>query len=317
MNEQIKGNIYIVEDSPTQAKEISLLLNDAGHETKIFSKGEEAISFIEKEAPDLIILDIILPDIDGYTVCRRIRKLINSYIPVLMLSQRSEVEDKVDGLEIGADDYLAKPFDPRELVARVHALLRLKRLQDELERKLEEEKRDYEKLRDMAITDPLTGLYNRYYLFDILGREFTKCQRYDTPLGCIIIDVDHFRRFNNTYGHPTGDWILKELANMLKNNIRKVDIVSRYGGEEFVIIQPLSNLTSTARTATRLRQIVDERQWKSSKGLHKITISAGVSAYPEAPAKNYSELIDLADKALLEAKRKGRNRVEIFKAINI
>ncbi len=306
----MSAHILLVEDSPTQAQQVGLLLELAGYEVSVASTGDEALEMIQELGPDLVILDIILPDMDGYTVCRRIRKQAPSYIPVLMLTQRADVEDRVDGLEVGADDYLAKPFDEREFLARVAALLRIKQLQDELQHRLQNERRAYELLRQIALTDSLTKLYNRHHFAEMLQREFDTAQRYGTPLACIMIDIDHFRHFNNRYGHAIGDWVLQGVAQLLMENVRRVDVVARYGGEEFVILLPMSNLTAATETATRLRQLVENQRWESPAGPLKITISLGVAAFPEAAVDRAEDLVDCADQALLRAKANGRNRVE-------
>jgi diguanylate cyclase (GGDEF)-like protein len=247
---------------------------------------------------------------DGYTVCRRIRKQMLTYIPVLILTQRGDVEDRVDGLEVGADDYLPKPFDERELLARIAALLRIKQLQDELQHRLENERRAYESLRQIALTDSLTGVYNRHHFANMLQREFDTARRYGTPLACIMIDIDHFRNFNNRYGHAIGDWVLQGVARLFMENVRRVDIVARYGGEEFVILLPMSNLRAATETATRLRQLVETRWWESPAGPLQITISLGVAAFPEVAVDTAEDLMNCADRALLRAKENGRNRVE-------
>ena len=306
----MSAHILLVEDSPTQAQQVGLLLESAGYEVSVASTGDEALEMIQELGPDLVILDVILPDMDGYTVCRRIRKQVLSYIPVLMLTQRADVEDRVDGLEVGADDYLAKPFDEREFLARVAALLRIKQLQDELQHRLQNERRAYESLRQIALTDSLTKLYNRHHFAEMLQREFDTAQRYGTPLACIMIDIDHFRHFNNRYGHAIGDWVLQGVAQLLMENVRRVDVVARYGGEEFVILLPMSNLTAATETATRLRQLVENQRWGSPAGPLKITISLGVAAFPEAAVDRAEDLVDYADQALLRAKANGRNRVE-------
>jgi len=310
VEESMSAHILLVEDSPTQAQQVGLLLESAGYEVSVASTGDEALEMIQELGPDLVILDVILPDMDGYTVCRRIRKQVLSYIPVLMLTQRADVEDRVDGLEVGADDYLAKPFDEREFLARVAALLRIKQLQDELQHRLQNERRAYESLRQIALTDSLTKLYNRHHFAEMLQREFDTAQRYGTPLACIMIDIDHFRHFNNRYGHAIGDWVLQGVAQLLMENVRRVDVVARYGGEEFVILLPMSNLTAATETATRLRQLVENQRWGSPAGPLKITISLGVAAFPEAAVDRAEDLVDYADQALLRAKANGRNRVE-------
>lgn len=304
------GKILLVEDSPTQARQLGMLLESHGFEVAVASSGSQALEMALETVPDLVVLDLMLPDMDGYTVCRRLRKQSPYYVPVLMVTQRKAVEDRIDGLEVGADDYLPKPFDERELLARIRALMRIKRLQDELHHRLKSEKRAYKALREMALTDPLTGLYNRHHFPSLLQHEFEMARRYGTSLACIMLDIDHFRTFNNRHGHLVGDWVLQNVANLLRSSVRRVDIIARYGGEEFVILLPLSNMVSAAETARRLCQRVEGTRWESAVGPLRITISLGVAAFPEVAVETAEELVQCADQALLRAKANGRNRVE-------
>ena len=304
--------ILIVEDSPTQAQQIRLILEPAGYQVLVAPEGRQGLNMALKMAPDLVLLDVVLPDLDGYTVCRRLRQQEASRTPILMLTVRGSVEDRVDGLEVGADDYLAKPFDERELLARVHALLRTKRLRDELQKHLQEAHLSYQTWRQIAIVDYLTGLYNRHYFADVLEREFNNSQRYNTPLGCIMADIDHFRAFNNNYGHSVGDWVLQGVARILKENVRQADVVARYGGEEFVVLQPMGNREAAVDTASRLRELVGAKIWHSEAGELQVTISLGVAIFPEVQVANAKDLIACADQALYQAKQQGRNRMIIF-----
>jgi two-component system, cell cycle response regulator len=308
-----KKKILIVEDSPTQARYNAFILEDAGHEVSIATTGQMGIDMAKSIPLDLILLDVILPDMDGYKVCLEIRQLAASYIPILMLtSQKVAVEDKVDGFTAGADDYLNKPFDPRELLARVNALLRIKQMIDDMLSNLTHEHQAYQSLRRIALTDHLTKLYNRHYFAEALEREFSLAQRHNLPLSCIMTDIDHFREFNNRFGHAIGDMVLEETAKIFQDNQRKGDIIARYGGEEFVILLTITELDKAVAMAERLRTLVEEKVWESQAGELRITVSFGVSNMPATIIKSTDELVQNADKALFRAKGLGRNRVEVF-----
>jgi diguanylate cyclase (GGDEF)-like protein len=312
MKSHEEDRILIIEDSPTQALYLSQILGSAGYGTLIASTGQEGMDSAMDLSPHLIILDVVLPDLDGFSICRRMRQQIKGYTPILMLTARNDVNDRVDGLEVGADDYMAKPFDERELLARVKALLRINRVHDDLHMTLEEERGSLKVLRKVALLDHLTGVFNRHYLSEVLEREFSKAQRYNTPLACVLVDIDHFRDFNTRYGHAVGDWVLRGVAEILKKNVRDSDVVARYGGDEFVLLEPMASTETASRSAERICEMVGKQKWESSQGGLEITISMGVAAFPEIEATSASELLDFADKALYQGKRGGRNRVCLY-----
>lgn len=260
------------------------------------------------------MLDVVLPDLDGFSVCCRLRRRLAYYAPIMMLTeQRTSVEDKLDGLNVGADDYLNKPYDEREMLARVASLLRIKQIIDELHTRLANEYRSYQALKRIALIDHLTGLYNRHYFWDVIAREFSIAQRYSNPLACIMTDIDHFRDFNNSYGHPVGDWVLQNTAGQMREMLRQGDIIARYGGEEFVIVLPMTSASGAVKLAERLRATIDAAIWRHPDfGELKVTLSCGVAALPMPNVRDHQELLALADKALYQAKQEGRNQVRVF-----
>ena len=307
-----KSCILCVEDSPSQALVIKKTLEDAGYVVVITESGFESLELADKVNPDLIILDIILPDLDGYSVCRRLRMQSGNYIPVLMLSARRDLEDRLDGLEVGADDYLPKPFDRRELLARAKSLLRIKRLNQEMQVRLSEAEESFNIWRQVAITDHLTGLHNRHYLSKAVQSEFDVVDRYGSPLCMLMLDIDHFRDFNNKYGHLIGDAVLRGLGRILSSQIRRSDVVARYGGEEFVMLLPMTDLEAGASMAERVRRRVEAESLESDEGPLRITISIGVAGLPDEHIKSPKELFAKADEALYLAKEHGRNQVVVL-----
>lgn len=316
MEERNKKHVLLIEDSPTQAQYMRLLLEDAGYLVTFAETGQKGIEIAETAQPDVVLLDVVLPDMDGFSVCHRIRQRSRLYIPILMLTEkRTDMEDKVGGLAAGADEYVSKSFDDRELLARVASLLRIRQVIEDIYTRMENEEQSYQALRQPALTDRLTGLYNRHYFAEDLHRQFALARRYLNPLGCIMMDIDLFRDFNTRHGEPAGDWILQGLASLMKQNVREVDMIARYGGEEFVILLPMVDIDEAAALAERLRAMVEQHLWEdSSFGKLHITVSLGVAAIPMHGIETAECLVACADKALHRAKANGRNRVEIYEA---
>jgi diguanylate cyclase (GGDEF)-like protein len=307
-------SILIIEDSPTQALYTLSILQTAGYQGTVVSTGQGCFEVISAAPPDLILLDVNLPDMDGYEVCVKVRETAKQYIPIMMFTgERTAIEDRIAGFTSGADDYMEKPFDPRELLARVQSLLRIKNLLDEMLKRLSSTRESYQALKKIALYDHLTEIYNRHYFTEMMDREFGMAKRYATPIACILADIDYFRDFNTRAGHALGDWVLRETAALLKNSIRQGDIVARYGGDEFIFLLPMTGLDSAEEMAQRLRDIFDANEWDSPIGKLKITLSFGVAAMPAVYVETPGELIDCADKAMYEAKNLGRNRVGVYR----
>ena len=315
--EQVRKHVLLIEDSPTQAQYMRLLLEDAGYQVTFAETGQKGIEIAEASQPDVVLLDVVLPDLDGFSVCHRIRQRSRLYIPILMLTEkRTDMEDKVGGLTAGADEYLSKSSEDRELLARVASLLRIRQVIEDVYKRIENGEQSYQTLRQPALTDRLTGLYNKDYFVEDLHRQFALARRYSNPLGCALMSIDLFGEFNTRYGEPTGNWILQGVANLVKQNVREeVDMIARYRVEEFVILLPMVDIKGTAALAERLRTLVEQHPWEnSSSGRLYITLSLGVAAIPMEGIETAERLVACADKALRRAKANGRNRVEIYEA---
>src|SRR3990172_1302267 len=250
-NKKGKARILLIEDTRTQAEEIQKHLEMMGYEVSWAQDGVSGLKLVGSESPDLVILDVVLPDIDGHEVCRWI-KMQGRGIPVIMLTVKGEVGDRVMGLHTGADDYLPKPFSWEELNARIYACLRTRNIQEELRNKNLQLEELLQKVEKMAITDSLTGLYNRRRFQEAMEKEFHRCHRYKIPLSCLLIDIDHFKLVNDTYGHQTGDAVLSEIGTILMRTFREIDTVSRYGGEEFSALLPETDRKAAIQAAGRL-----------------------------------------------------------------
>ncbi|OQY27476.1 MAG: hypothetical protein B6244_10510 [Candidatus Cloacimonetes bacterium 4572_55] len=297
-----KNSILVVDDDNSIRRMLRMILTNKNFLVVEAKNGQEAIDILKKRVIDLIISDVMMPKVDGFQLCRYIKNdpnLMDSYL--LLLTAKNAINDRVTGLDIGADDYLGKPFAITELLARVKAAFRMIDMQKELKLK-------NKMLRDASIRDSLTQVYNRHYFNESISKEVARSKRYENNLSLIIVDIDHFKLINDTYGHLVGDEALKEVASALQKNTRKDDTVARYGGEEFVIILPETVLEKAHEAAERLRRVVQELKFQHNEKLIAITISAGTSSFQENKCQTENDFIDKADQSLLTAKRSGRNR---------
>jgi diguanylate cyclase (GGDEF)-like protein len=276
-----------------------------GYEVVEARDGAEAYDMLQADdAPPLAILDWVMPGLTGVDVCRRVRATPGpSYSYLLLLTSRDGTEHLVEGMEAGADDYVTKPFQAEELRARVRAGQRLLDLQHQL---LEAQAR----LREQASRDGLTGLWNRRAILEYYELHIARAERDEQPISVVLMDIDRFKKINDTYGHLAGDTVLKEVARRLVAAIRPYDGFGRYGGEEFVGILPGCELSGAIAVAERLRQIMREEPIETSEDSLSITMSFGVASARFPSSRTPEELLRAADDALYAAKRNGRDRVE-------
>ena len=298
------AKVLIVDDSRLIAHVGKTILKASGHEVLVASDGQAGVETAKAEIPDLILLDVIMPVMDGYEVCQHLKADDRTKeIPIIMLTSKAETADKVKGLQMGALDYVTKPFDEAELVARVNIHLRLKELYVTVQEKNRQ-------LQDMANRDGLTGLYNHRYFHEQLAQDFLRARRYHENLSCILLDIDFFKKFNDTHGHQTGDVVLRIIGRLIQESIRDSDLAARYGGEEFALILYHTDAQGGVEVADRLRRTVEENQIHDKGAALRVTISVGIATFPDEKIGDAKTLIECADKALYQAKANGRNRVE-------
>ncbi len=309
-----KCKLLIVDDSPTARGSLleTLESTDLFSSILVCDNGARAIEILSRHEIGFLITDLMMPHIDGFKLLSHIRRQ-DAYrdLPIILLTGQSGSFDKIKGLDLGANDYVIKPYNPAELIARVKNLLRIKELMEQLERANRDLQRANRRLQEVSITDELTGLYNRRHFWDRLDPEFKRAVRYGDPLSCLLLDIDKFKDLNDTYGHPVGDLALKELGRILKAECRGTDIVARFGGEEFIILLGRTDTDGATLFAERLRRIVEEHSFQPADmdGEIHITLSIGVVSYPNDDVHAINDLIRLADDALYRAKNGGRNRV--------
>mgnify|MGYP004506228317 CR=1 FL=1 len=302
--------ILVVDDVPDNVEILDARLSSRGYAIVTAATGEEALDRVKEEPPHLILLDVMMPGLDGHQVARRIKDDETlPFIPIILVTALNEAEDVVQGLESGADDYISKPYNFRELEARVRAMLRIKFLQDELDQKNRELELANKRLKKLSITDGLTELYNHRHVHQLLHDEFERSARTGEPIAVAMMDLDRFKSINDTYGHPTGDVILYETAKIIKETAREIDMPGRYGGEEFIAILPGTEEESAEAFAERVRQAVESHVFRDGATEVRMTVSCGVAAFPAPGVDAPEALLKAADEALYQAKHGGRNQV--------
>ncbi len=300
-----KETLFIVDDNRVNIKLLEKVLLKHGYEIITATGGKEALQLIEKRIPDLILLDIIMPEMDGYEICKKLKSSPDTCdIPVIFLTAKTETDDIVRGFNTGAADYIRKPFQRAELLARVETHLKLKKMQMKI---LEQDLL----LASLARTDPLTGVNNRRYFIEALTQELERFRRYENSLSLLIINADHFKSINDLYGHDAGDRVLKALCDAAREVFRKTDIFARIGGEEFGVILPHTDHSSSIEVAERFLKRIEELTVKSYKGEVSFSVSIGI-AIADEQTKDRESLMKKADKALSLAREKGRGRVEVY-----
>ncbi|WP_242392933.1 diguanylate cyclase [Anaeromyxobacter oryzisoli] len=312
-----RPRILVVDDSRIQLEWLVKVLEKEAYLVDRAADGREAIRKVRSDPPDLVLLDMVLPDMDGLEVLRFVKaRPEDQFIPVIILSVRSDLDSKVTGLRIGADDFLAKPFAEAEILARCAAMLRIKSLQDQL-------RETQRKLAEQAITDDLTGLKNRRAFDERLEEEFRRAQRYADPVSLIMIDLDHFKQVNDRFGHPFGDVVLRGSAEQLRASTREPDICARYGGEEFAVILPKTHLQGALSVGERIWRELGARRYPLPAGAGdasddpaglQVTASIGIAFYPSKDIGSPELLVKYADEALYQAKRAGRNTICLYQA---
>jgi two-component system cell cycle response regulator len=293
--------VLVVDDDPAMLRILSVWLEKAGYQVQTFEDARLAFASIESDPPDFLITDWEMPHMTGLELCHHVRELkLSHYIYTIFLTVRSAPNEMIEGLEIGADDFLAKPIHQGELLARVRAGARIV----ELERRLGM----------MARTDYLTGLMTQRVFYEALDKEWARVERSGAPLSCVMADIDFFKKVNDVYGHPSGDAVLRAIADLLRNNSRANDIPCRYGGEEFCILLPETTEGNAAQWAERIRQQL--AQTVVSTGGHEIQVTGSFGVAQRRDDTSRAEaLVDHADQALLYAKQSGRSRVVRYESL--
>ncbi len=303
--------VLIVEDNNDIREMVTLLVNSMDYHTYTAATGKEALSQLRAHAPDIVLLDLMMPEMDGFEFCRALQADPTLPTPhIIITSAKDALEDKVKGLELGATDYLTKPFNLTELKARIRAGERIVRNEKRLKEQQARLKEQQALLEQLAREDKLTGLCNRRHFEERAQEECLRAQRYHHSLSFLLGDLDHFKQINDRYGHAYGDTVLKQVGQTLLLHCRTSDVVARYGGKEFACLLFETDAEDAERVAERLCAAVRELSFTHPSGPFRVTISFGVASLSDQQPQNLAELLEEADKALYSAKHKGRNRVE-------
>jgi two-component system, cell cycle response regulator len=296
--------ILVADDSPVYRKLVEQSLAQEHHTVLVAKNGRQALDLFVEHQPDLIITDWTMPDISGIELCQRIRRDFEQfYVYVILLTGNSDKEEVIEGLASGADDYLTKPFHPGELQARV----RVGRRMVDLHRQVRDKNRQLE---EMALTDHLTGLPNRRAVDIWALRQLSAAARHQFPIWVIMVDLDDFKRINDTYGHDAGDTALKGFAEILKRNTRQSNICARLGGEEFLVMLTHLEKENVKIAIERIRKQFETEKFTVAGYTFNVTASFGIASFYGIAPPAFRELLGRADAALYAAKRNGRNRVE-------
>jgi diguanylate cyclase (GGDEF)-like protein len=291
--------VMIIEDHPDQRELLEIVLQKEGYRVVTAANGVEALDKLAKEPVRVILSDVMMPKMDGFELMRKIRgnpEYKNVYI--ILITARIQERDRVQGLDLGADDYITKPFSFSELLARVRVGARVVQYQQHLEHQ--------------ALIDSLTSLFNRRAFERKMEEEFERAMRYHHALSLIILDVDDFKKINDTYGHHWGDQVLKKIAEHLRTKTRRSDYPSRYGGEEFVLILPETDVENALRVDSKVRSEIKTTTFDSKGRAFSVTVSTGLSSTCNKEYSNWQQMLEDADQALYLAKNRGKDRVEVF-----
>jgi diguanylate cyclase (GGDEF)-like protein len=299
-------SVLIVDDSLVEQTFLNDSLTANGYKVTVTSNGKEALEVLKRTFIPLVITDWVMPEMDGLELCSRIRQeAFPSYIFIILLTGKGQKKDIITGLDAGADDYIIKPVDLPELLARIRTGRRVLKLERNLSNALEQ-------VKTMLITDTLTGCYNRRYLMESLPNEIKRSKRYGHSLSVAMMDIDNFKKINDTYGHQVGDKVLCEMTSNINSAIRSgLDWLARYGGEEFMLILPETDLDGAKKTIERVINNLSTMIIPVGSETLNITLSFGVTTYdPINNTKGISEeiLLKAADRYLYRAKKEGKNR---------
>ena len=300
-------SVLIIDDSEAVREKIIKTLESRDLFSRFYQAedGLEGFKKLLASPVDIILCDLEMPRMDGFKFLGMMKGRPEvSDTPVIILTGNDDRELKIKGLEQGACDFITKPFDPEELVARMRVHLKIKHLQDDL-------KRSNELLLELSNTDHLTGLFNRRFLMEALDKEVQRSRRKDGQVALLLLDIDHFKRVNDTHGHLQGDVVLQKVALHIQKELRSYDIAARYGGEEFVAVLPDTSLKEAFNVADRIRLSVQGMRFAGSLSNERVTVSLGVALFPSPSFDDIDGLLRAADEALYQAKERGRNRVII------
>jgi len=310
--ENLKGNlrdslrdtprkVLVVDDDPMNLKIMQDALGGEGFEVTCESSGAKALEKIQTLKPDLLLLDYEMPGLSGFETLKTLR-MQHNYVAVVFVSANTEEGLIEKCLEAGADDYIRKPFHFSEFLARVKVRFRIKDLHDQLYQA-------NQRLKELAETDDLTGLFNMRTIYSRIDFELRRAKRYDRRVACVMMDIDHFKEVNDLNDHLFGSFVITELGNLIRNNIRDTDFAARYGGDEFLVVLTETSEKGSIVFTERLRDMIEKHEFTDGKNSIRRTCSFGIAISDPKDKVDAKDIVRKADHALYEAKHQGRNRV--------
>ncbi len=300
-----KRRVLVVDDDDLSRDLVGKALIYEGYQVRQVESGAAGLQMLNEWLPHLVLLDMNMPGLNGMETLPRLR-VRDEYVSVMFVSANSRTEDVIRGLDAGADDYVCKPFDVGELLARVRTQLRIKDLNDSL-------KKANDRLKELIDIDDLTGLFNMRSLYKRLDFELDRARRYNRSVCVLMMDLDHFKNVNDKHDHLFGSHVIKSVGKIVRDNIRKVDFAARYGGDEYLVVLTEINQEGAVTFANRLRTIISQTTFENEFYSIDLTASLGLAIVnPTERELDARGLVRYADRALYEAKEKGRNRVEVF-----
>ncbi|EYF04351.1 GGDEF domain-containing protein [Chondromyces apiculatus] len=298
--------IVVADDDKVTRDMLADILRRAGHLVELVEDGQEAVERVARGGIDLVLLDVGMPRLSGLEACRLLKGMSpDSFIPVVLITVKTDTHSRVEGLKIGADEYVCKPLEEQELLARVNAMLRIKALHDQVAAQRAH-------LDRLSSHDERTGLYNYRYLHTRLTDEFKRAERYHEPFACILADIDQLQALNEAGGRGLGDAAIQRVAEGLRRSVREVDVVARYGGDEFLVVLPSTHFAGAVIVAERIWREVSERTVEHEGQYHRFSVSIGVALYPSREVRTKDALLRAVETALNEAKRDGGNRLCVY-----
>jgi two-component system cell cycle response regulator len=291
--------VLVIEDHPDQRDLLAIVLQREGYRVVTAANGIEALEKLDQEEVHIALSDIMMPKMDGFELIKKIRSNVAlKHIYLILITARIQEGDRVRGLDLGADDYITKPFSFSELLARVRVGSRVVQYQQHLEYQTQ--------------TDSLTGLFNRRAFEKKVSEEFERAKRYGHALSVLILDIDNFKSVNDTYGHHGGDATLVKISETLRDKTRQSDFPSRYGGEEFVLLLPETDQESALRVAKKIHEQIRSTTFGTAAKPFLLTVSIGLSSTSITDYSDWHQMLEDADRALYKAKDNGKDRVEVY-----
>lgn len=281
-------------------------LRSGGYTVDAVDSGQDALDRVSQGGIDLVLLDVMMPRLSGIETCKLLKAMgSETFVPVILVTAKTDTQSRVEGLKIGADDYICKPVEDLELLARVSAMLRIKRMYDDVAQQRT-------KLKKLTVYDDLTGVYNQRFASARLAEEFKRSERYHEPFACMLIDVDPLRSFTAGGGWVSDDGAMKAVADRIRKSVREVDIVARYGADSFLVILPSTHFVGAIAVAERVWRDISEAPIDVDGALRRVSASIGIALYPSMDIRSKESLLKSVEEALAQAKRSGGGRICAF-----